>query len=608
MEGAEEVESPINQKKDRRKKKTAKKVDARELAKEISDVQPNVSKYHGGDPTATQAATATMGFGAAGMGSTAAGRSTTGMASTVGDFNPERRSWPLPTADHRACADLFALYLYNMHRRRELTKMWQTLCGAYERGMDTYAELLNRNPALAPMLESIAAQLKRGSVVGYDKAFIAKQRKEGDTASNAGRSSAADMFASTRKGAFGASAKMGDAEATALPAVGGSSITRLPKAVGPAAGGETGRENDVSGEYLATYLKEMDGDDSQFKDIVASVIPLSTGTSPRRKPPHESILETESEKAAEAAGDSIPEEKPKRPKLDVPFCLKRVKPIWLPIKAHRFSAYRTKVLQLLPQRVLQQYVDFEKQGQYAACIKLLESATVGSLNVLSPATLVSNKPLLVETVLQLIVGYSGLCLKNNQGQVAVRLITQVIDNMSLALRDLHPGHRKVLEAYLYDTALSISYYMPADIGLSERSEAFFQQASDRYLALGHTNRYCKCCLRAAAVFHGQGHFAEAEYYTQQALNKLSDSPVSSLLAVCYHNLGVHTIVQHRLADAVAHVRSYVALLRQLPKLGNAWMQQMDNTQWLILKTHELWPEFQHSSDMRDSQAGTKFGY
>jgi tetratricopeptide (TPR) repeat protein len=291
----------------------------------------------------------------------------------------------------------------------------------------------------------------------------------------------------------------------------------------------------------------------------------------------------------------------KKPKLDVPFCLARLKPIWLPIKAHRFAAYRAKVLQLLPQRVLQNYVDFEKQGQYAACIKLLESATPGSLNVLQPTTLVNNKPLLVETVLQLIVGYSGLCLKNQQGPVAVKLITQVIDSMSLSLRDLHAGHRTVLEAYLYDTALSVCYYMPADVSLTNRAEAFFQQASERYLRLGHVNRYCKCCLRAAAVLHAQGNKAEAEYYTQQALNKLSDAPVSSLLAVCYHNLAVLTMAQHRVADGVAHVRSYVALLRQLPKLGSSWMQLMDNTQWLVLKTSELWPQFQKDSGMRDSQ-------
>merc|ERR1719235_2011237 len=98
------------------------------------------------------------------------------MGSTQQDFTPA----PLHirvTADHRACADLFALYAYSMYRRRELVRMWQTLCEAYERGMDVFAELLNRNPALKPMLDSIAAQLKRGAVVGYDKAFIAKQQK-----------------------------------------------------------------------------------------------------------------------------------------------------------------------------------------------------------------------------------------------------------------------------------------------------------------------------------------------------------------------------------------------------------------------------------------------
>jgi tetratricopeptide (TPR) repeat protein len=281
----------------------------------------------------------------------------------------------------------------------------------------------------------------------------------------------------------------------------------------------------------------------------------------------------------------------KKPKLDVPFCMERVKPIWLPIKAHRFAVYRAKVLQLLAPKILEQYIAFEKNGQYASCIKLLESAREGSLNVLSPATLVQGKPLLVETVIQLIVGYSGLCLRNQQGAVAVKLITQVLDNMSLALRDLHPGHRTVLEAYLYDTALSVCYYMPMDISLTERSESFYQQATARYLKLGHLNRYCKCCLRAAAVLHQQGRRSEAEYYTQQALNKQADQPVSSLLAITYHNLAVHTIVQQRVPDGVAHTHSYVALLRQLPKLGNQWMQTMDNTQWLILKIQELWPHY-----------------
>merc|ERR1719215_2093123 len=260
-----------------------------------------------------------------------------------------------------------------------------------------------------------------------------------------------------------------------------------------------GSEFEMTGEYLQNYLKEMDGDDSQFKDISSAVIPLSTGQSPERRPAAESILAEEeaaataSSSSADPGADRSATPARKRPKLDVPFCMQRIKPIWLPIKAHRFAAYRAKVLQLLPEKILKQYIDFEHKQLYAACIKLLESATPGSLNVLSPSTLVSGKPLLVETVLQLIVGYSGLCLKHGQGQVAVKLITQVLDCMSLALRDLHPGHRTVLEAYLFDTAMSVCYYMPNDLALSERAESFFQQASERYLRLNHVNRYCKCC-------------------------------------------------------------------------------------------------------------------
>merc|ERR1740117_2005275 len=100
------------------------------------------------------------------------------------------------TADHRACADLFALYTYSMYRRRELVRMWKTLCEAYERGMDVFAELLNRNPALKPMLDSIAAQMKRGAAVGYDKAFIAKQQK---TSNAPERKKDGNLFERTKK-------------------------------------------------------------------------------------------------------------------------------------------------------------------------------------------------------------------------------------------------------------------------------------------------------------------------------------------------------------------------------------------------------------------------
>merc|ERR1719313_952699 len=81
------------------------------------------------------------------------------------------------TADHRACADFFAVYMYNMYRRREIAKMWRSLSGAYEYIMEVFSELLEKNPSLKPMVESVSAQLKRGAIVGFDKAFIAKQQQ-----------------------------------------------------------------------------------------------------------------------------------------------------------------------------------------------------------------------------------------------------------------------------------------------------------------------------------------------------------------------------------------------------------------------------------------------
>mmetsp|Transcript_22743 Transcript_22743/g.43695 ORF Transcript_22743/g.43695 Transcript_22743/m.43695 type:complete len:1094 (-) Transcript_22743:125-3406(-) len=635
-----QVDEDSPKEKERKRRKKARRLDPGTMDDAIQDFQPNVSKYLGGEGTSAQKGVASTMGSTRGFDQTARSDATLspsnmtrGMRSTQPEQEPEFTPAPLHirvTADHRACADLFALYAYSMYRRRELVHMWQTLTEAYEKGMDVFAELLNRNPALKPCIDSVAAQLKRGAVVGYEKAFIAKQQKAPPGQQRV-KPSDAEMFKTGKrktagKEGLGADGQGGLEEPTSPGGTRGTlssagAATQLPPPspskvpatltgqLNATAGGieATGGQDDamqVTGEYLANYLKEMDGDDSQFKDISSSVISLATGTSPARKPPHEYILSSELQAGASGqarGGETAPGSQPRRPRLDVPFCMERVKPIWLPIKAHRFTVYRAKVLGLLPQRVLEQYVDFEKRGEYHSCIKLLESSTAGNLNVLSPATLVNNKPLLVETVLQLIVGYSGLCLRHQQGPAAVKLITQVLDNMSLALKDLHPGHRTVLEAYLYDTALSVCYFMPMDISLTDRSASFFQQASARYQRLGHVNRYCKCCLRAAAVLHGQGRRNEAEYYTQQALKELYNSPVCSLLAVTYHNLAVHTVVQDRVPDAVSHVKSYVALLRQLPKLGNASMQLMDNTQWLILKIQELWPQYQQQVNMRDSQ-------
>lgn len=579
-----------------RKTNKVKKAAPGKLETEIRDYQPNVSKYLGGETATSMAVTKKPGVADLGATQTTmAATSRTMQMHMTADMQTERRTaFPLPTADHRACADLFALYLYSMYRRRELTKMWHTLCGGYDRGMGAFGKMLEKNPALKPMLDSISAQLNRGHMSGYDTAFIAKQKPALDPV----KRSDADMFKSRTR--VQPTAAQPSATAGAIPgpddlgpAAAAAAAATLPPTSQLRPSDAQTSDLEVGGEYLQQYLYENEGDDSQFKDISSSVVPLSTGKSRERLPPQEYILQEY------FASLDLPEgETPQRPKLDVPMCKQRLKPVWLPLKAHRFSAHRTKVLSLLPKAVLDQYMEFEREFQYHACMKLLESAKDGSLNIFAPQTLVTDQPLQIETVIQLVIGYTFFCLKKERGSVAVKLMTQVLDTMGLAMRSLHPGHRTVLEAYLYDWALSVTYCFPGDIALGERAESFFQQAAERYTRLGHTFRYCKCCLRASAVLMQQNSLKEAEYYCQQALHKLNAEPTSSLLAVAYHNLAVHCMVQDRLTDGVANVRTYMSMLRQLPKLANSSMQGLDNTQWLIFKMQDLWPAYQNQAGMR----------
>jgi hypothetical protein len=377
-------------------------------------------------------------------------------------------------------------------------------------------------------------------------------------------------------------------------------------------------------EYMRQYLVEMDGDDSQFKDIDANVVPLTSGSSPPRQRPDDVLFGVGWSTGAApydrlgATVDDVLRKKggsqsgsqpgsrassvastPKRVNPDVPWCLQRLKCIWLPIKAHRFTAHRSRVLQMLPAPVLQQYVDHEKSARYGACVKLLAVAVPGNLNVLEPANL-PNKPLLIETVFQMLVGYIGLSLKNQQVQNAVSLLLQILEAMPQALRDLNPGHRTVMEAYLFDTALSVAYYVPQDAALASKAETFFSQASERYKKLGHPVRFAKCCCRYASFLAVRQHHHEGEYFLQQAVNALKDQPPNSLSVVATHNLAVLTGIQNRMPDALNHMRTYQAVTKQLPRLSNAWMQPLDNTQWLLLKLQDLWPQQQHEHVVREA--------
>ncbi|KAF4734113.1 hypothetical protein FOZ62_021900, partial [Perkinsus olseni] len=103
------------------------------------------------------------------------------------------------------------------------------------------------------------------------------------------------------------------------------------------------------------------------------------------------------------------------------------------------------------------FVNQEQQGNYLACIMLLEDTSIGNLNVLNPATLSPNRPFMIETVMQVVAGFIGICVKNGQLDKAASLAQQVVEKMPTALRELHAAHRSVVEAYLFDTALGVAY-------------------------------------------------------------------------------------------------------------------------------------------------------
>jgi hypothetical protein len=200
----------------------------------------------------------------------------------VGDLpmEPELRI----TADHRACADFFAVFLFNMYRRRELARMYDAISNSYDECLDQFDELLVNNPSLKPMVDSVGAHLKRGSVVGFDKAFkSATQSSQPKQDKAQMRPPDSELF--RRQHATTAVTKKSKAEEK-REAAEAAERERIRA--------EEQKDNTVAGDYLVKYLQEMEGDDSQFKDIDSSVIPLSTGVSARRIRPDEFLLNDDS--------------------------------------------------------------------------------------------------------------------------------------------------------------------------------------------------------------------------------------------------------------------------------------------------------------------------
>ncbi|KAF4713063.1 hypothetical protein FOZ63_000349 [Perkinsus olseni] len=508
-------------------------------------------------------------------------------------------------ADHAACANLYFLYVYNMWLAGEMLRVWQWLTWSYERVMERFASLLQRNPNLRPMVENIAAQLKQRQLThsqGKDAAVrgspsTKKGAKLGRIASRKGE----EAFLS-RPVAEDSSSTRGGRKKKALsrPATSkAQSQSSVDDVTAAAAAGLPDEEVAADKEYMRKYLVDMDGDDSQFKDIDPNVLSISTGgpDSPRRVDPEEVLLQEIGGPTTDPRGN---------PGVTIEFCLRKLQPIWLGIKPVRFRVCRTKLLQTLKTPdMATHFVNQEQQGNYLACIMLLEDTSIGNLNVLNPATLSPNRPFMIETVMQVVAGFIGICVKNGQLDKAASLAQQVVEKMPTALRELHAAHRSVVEAYLFDTALGVAY-AAAEVDpklLGDRAEYFFQQASSRYQRMGHVCRYAKCCLRYSCVLYRQGHYHEAEYFCSRAIQEMTassdTSKASSLLATAFANRGVAAAAQKQVVEADTHMKNGVALLRHLPKLKAEHLQAFDNAVWLIRKLKELWPSNQHKFVQRN---------
>jgi hypothetical protein len=353
------------------------------------------------------------------------------------------------TGDHAACAEFYAIYLYNVFIRQELKNIWGGMCWSYDQTLHTFGDMLNQNEKLKPMVESVSAELKRKVMQGRDVPAPRRNQGGGDHTNRAPVYTDESLF--SKPGGRGKNS-------------GGDHTSRLHRPGAQAANEDLlrgGVEHDAAKDYLESYLREMGGDDTMFKDIAPEVVPLCSGASPRRIDPLEFFKnklaksdKKAAKKAAAASSDGLPDAEaainkklnelgvgaedapaPAAPKIDTQFCMDNLKPIFLTMKAHRFVSARAAILQQLPQAVVQQYVQNENSGKYIHCVRLLECATVGNINVLGDTTrLISNKPLPIDNVFQLIVGYIGLHLKSGRAEEAIELTNRAIES-AMARRD-----------------------------------------------------------------------------------------------------------------------------------------------------------------------------
>ena len=148
-------------------------------------------------------------------------------------------------------------------------------------------------------------------------------------------------------------------------------------------------------------------------------------------------------------------------------------------------------------------------------------------------------------------------------------------------------HRNSVTALIFETAMGVAYGFPNDALLKARSQQFFQEASERYLAAKHVHREGRCCIRYSCLLYAHGDAGHAEYTAARAVKILSDFPPTSMLAVAHLNRAVFVAAQMRPADAETHAAEASAVLKLLPPLKRDFMQTFESNIWLIKKMRDL---------------------
>ncbi|CEM25746.1 unnamed protein product [Vitrella brassicaformis CCMP3155] len=249
----------------------------------------------------------------------------------------------------------------------------------------------------------------------------------------------------------------------------------------------------------------------------------------------------------------------------------RLFPLWACLQPVEFLQCRMQIIQMLNEGAQIAYLEHERNLRFAACFMLLGSSVCGNLNILGDPTHLCAKPLLIEMAFQLLVGYIIISLRpssvaegrsvspdrqashaavpllndvplppppNAQTLAACRFLQMAVGSL-VGLSVLHTSRRATLEAYLFDAALSVAYFLPANHKLQVAAESYFQQCTQRYLSLSQPVRYMRACLRYAAVLHCQRLVHEAEHFITKALGLLAESQKASKLSLALnHNAAV----------------------------------------------------------------------